>query len=344
MLASLIGVLAGWYLKKYIKKKQYHEEYLALEQERDDLNKRMSQAEEAMDRRYYLMTSENQKTHDELDKSNSDNRVLSKKIQSLSAELDETRNESNSLQDELTAAHNEVVELQAMNDQLLTEQNSSKSQSSELKESKKLIDAPSSDKSYNSENDAEIQSLQSEITSLNTENTTLKTRVAEYTQKKLDVTNIASQLNRANSERERLLSNQALGNKKNDLIDELKNELSSSQARLADKETELARYKSYLIDEEKKLVAEIETNTAKLSSSEQLSTELQNKYSESIELIETLEAKVSRLSDENRELQTQLACNETEHTALRQDHNKQKYQIEQLSSQVRKLSANPEDK
>lgn len=347
MLASLIGVLTGWYLKKHIRKRQYHEEYLSLEQERDELNKRMSQAEEAMDRRYYLMTSENQKAHNELNKSQSDNVILSKKIQSLSTELENAKITSHSLQEELAATHKEVSELQGMNEQLWTEKNLSKPQAQATglkKQSQNIEKANAKETLINAQTDTDLESLQHKISLLNTENSHLKKRIEEYTQKKLDLTNITSQLDRANSERERLLDSQAFGDEKSKLIEELKIDLSSTQAILSDKETELARYKSYLIDEEKKLVAEVESSTAKLFSSEQQSAKLQTKYAESMKTIEALEAEVSRLTDSNQELQRQLASNEKEHATLKQDHNKQRYQIEQLSSQVRKLTANPENK
>ncbi|CAA6800187.1 MAG: Unknown protein [uncultured Thiotrichaceae bacterium] len=345
MLASLIGALAGWFLKKHIKKKQYREEYLALEQERDELNKRMSQAEEAMDRRYYLMTSENQKVHDELNKSNSDNVILSKKIQSISSEFDKSKTELIALREELTSTRKEIGELQGMNEQRWTEQSLCKPNTSELKnQSERVTQTCTDEKICNTENDSDTQSLQHKIAALNTQNAHLKARVAEFTQKRLDVTNITSQLNRANSERERLLSNQTLNNQETDQIEKLRSELINSQTLLAKKETELAHHKSYLIDEEKKLIAEVESSPVRLASSEQLSAELQNNYSASIETIEILEADLAKLSAANRELQTQLANNETEYAALKQDYNKQKHQIEQLSSQVRKLMGKSDDK
>lgn len=342
MLTSLIGVLAGWYLKKHLKKKQYHDEYLALERERDELNKKMSQAEDAMDRRYYLLTSEKQKNQDELNKSHSDNLILSKKIQSLSTELDQSKASSISLEQKLEVMHKEVQKLQKVNEQLNAGNKSAKSKSATFK-SQNLKNRQVSNKVTDAEDAPQLQTLQHEISVLNTENSRLKKRVDEYTQKKLNLTNITTQLKLANSERQRLLDSQVFGNEKNQLIDELKMELSHSQTLLADKEKELGRYKNYLIDEEKKLVAEIESSSEKLASSESLSNEFQKKHAEDIETIKSLESGINILTQENSELQSQLADFEKEHSALKQDHNKQKYQIEQLSSQVRKLTAKPAD-
>lgn len=340
MLTGLIGVLAGWLLKKHTKKKQYHEEYLALERERDELNKRMRQAEENMDRRYYLMTSDNQKINDQLSRSHSDNLILSKKIQSLTTELVESQQELSDLQEsfehqevKLTSTLNEIKELQQTNEKL--------AKKTGLPALKTQIHVNQSN--ANSDQVAKALLQHHDVTALHQENIDLKNRLTKYTQQNLDITNVKSQLNVANKERQRLLSNQGKSKEKDDQIELLKRELSTSQYELLERENELSRYKAYLIDEEKKLVAAVESSTEKLAIAEKTSTSLQDKHQDNLATIEKLEATIAQLSQANSDLQAQLTNNETEHAALKKDHNKQKYQIEQLSAQVRKLTAPPED-
>lgn len=344
ILASLIGVLTGWYLKKHIQQKRYQDEYLALERKRDDLNKRMSQAEEAMDRRYYLMTSENQKTQDLLTKSHSDNVVLSKKIKSLSLELDESKIASQSLQDELDHIKEDIGRLEEKN--RLLGANNKRSKLGDFASKSQPNEPPtlhSTGKNTHPEKTKVLESLETEISVFKSENNELKKRIEEYTQQKLDVANITSQLKLANKERQRLLDFQTFGDEKNKRIEKLSDELTQSQTQLANKEIELSRYKNYLIDEEKKLIAEIEFNSEKLASSEQFSSELQKRNAENIETIKTLESDTKKLTLENSNLQAEIAKNGEELSALQQDHNKQKHQIEQLSAQIRRLTIKPEN-